>query len=175
MRLSILIFIMVLSACHGPAFAVQSGTSETIDDIANKAKDVAERLNTDPRAAEVSAGILKPIYQLAEYFSFTAFHWVAFAAMVAGVVSFGAQLALGKLVMLSRGKLSIMEILSDGLGLFISLVGLVLTTQAATENSTFPQYPANVISAAVVGGVVGFVFYLQGQSQELKAARRTRE
>ena len=61
----------------------------------------------------MSAGILKPIYALAEYFSFPAFHWIAFAIMVAGVVSFALQLVLAKLVVLSKGSVSIKEILSD--------------------------------------------------------------
>ena len=59
---------------------------------------------------------------------------------------------------------SITEILSDALGLVISLVGLVLTTQAATENSRFPESPAAVLSATGVEVVVGFILYLWGHS-----------
>ena len=65
---------------------------------------------------------------------------------------------------------SLKEIASDAVGLAISVVGLVLTTQAAAENSTFTQSPALVISATGVGAIVGFILYLWGQSQELQAA-----
>ena len=68
----------------------------------------------------MSAGILTPIYQLAEMFAFPAFHWIAFAVMVAGVVSFGLQLTLGKLVVLASSGFSPAEILSDVLGLVVS-------------------------------------------------------
>ena len=61
------------------------------------------------------------------------------------------------------------EILTDGLGLVVSLVGLVLTTQAATENSSFTSSASAVLSAAAVGAIAGFVFYLRGQRQELQA------
>jgi hypothetical protein len=90
--------------------------------------------------------------------------------MAAGVVSYTLQLVLGKLVVLMRMGLSFKEIASDAVGLAISVVGLVLTTQAAAENSTFTQSPAAVISAAIVGALAGFVLYLWGQSQELDAA-----
>lgn len=136
-----------------------------------KAKEIARDVDNSPQAKELTAGILQPIYQLAELLSFSAFHWVAFAVMATGVVSFALQLVIGKLVVLTRLHLSFTEILSDALGLVISLVGLVLTTQAATENSSFTQSPASVLSATAVGIVVGFMFYLWGQSQELKAAR----
>ena len=63
---------------------------------------------------------------------------------------------------------------SDLLGLVISLLGLVLTTQAATENSTFTSSPAAVLSAAVVGALAGLIFYVWGQSTEFAAARRAR-
>ena len=47
----------------------------------------------------------------------------------------------------------------DVVGLLISAVGLVLTTQAAAENSaSFVQSPSAVVSAAVVGALLGFVF-----------------
>ncbi len=52
----------------------------------------------------------------------------------------------------------------------ISVVGLVLTTQAAAENSTFTQSPAAVLSATAVGAVAGLWFYRKGQRQELEAA-----
>ena len=102
-------------------------------------------------------------------FSFPAFHWIAFAVMVAGVVSFALQLTIGKLVVLAKAAFSPAEILSDALGLTVSLVGLVLTTQAAAENSSFTGSSAAVLSATAVGVIAGFVFYLWGQRQELQA------
>jgi hypothetical protein len=89
--------------------------------------------------------------------------------MVAGVVSFALQLVLGKLVVLSKFSISPSEILSDALGLAVSIIGLVLTTQAATENSTFTASAFSVLSATGVGALVGFIFYLWGQRQELQA------
>jgi hypothetical protein len=150
-----------------PASNGGRGVGEKLDDIAGEVDRSAE-------AQQVSAGILKPIYTLAEKFSFPAFHWVAFAAMVAGVVSFGLQLVLGKLVVLSRMSLSLSEILSDALGLVVSLVGLVLTTQAAAENSTFTSSAFSVLSATAVGAFAGFIFYVWGQRQELQAVEGRR-
>jgi hypothetical protein len=146
----------------------------TASEWESKANDevskIAKQVDQDPRAKTAAAGILQPIYQVAEKLAFPAFHWVAFALMAAGVVSYALQLALGKLVVLMRMGLSLKEIASDGVGLAISVVGLVLTTQAAAENSTFTQSPFAVISATLVGAIVGFVLYLWGQSQELEAA-----
>jgi hypothetical protein len=65
---------------------------------------------------------------------------------------------------------SLKEIVSDGVTLAISVFGLVLTTQAATENSTFTQHPAAVLSASAVGLIAGFILYRWGQTQELQAA-----
>jgi len=113
---------------------------------------------------------LQPIYLLAERLAFPSFHWLAFGLMTAGVVSYLLQLVLGKLVVLSRMGFSVKEILSDLISLIISLVGLVLTTQAAAENSTFTQSPAAVLSSAILGAVLGFILYTWGQSQELQAA-----
>lgn len=133
--------------------------------------ELAEKVDEDPRAREVTAGILQPIYRLAEAMAHPAFHWIAFAVMATGVVNYALQLVLGKLVLLTRLSLSLKEILSDALGLVISLTGLVLTTQAAAENSTFTTSPAAVLSASAVGVVAGFIFYLWGQRLELEAAR----
>ena len=94
--------------------------------------------------------------------------------MVAGVVSFALQLTLGKLVVLTRMGFSPAEILSDGLGLAVSLIGLVLTTQAAAENSSFTASATSVLSATGVGVACGFVFYLWGQRQELHAVEGRR-
>jgi hypothetical protein len=55
------------------------------------------------------------------------------------------------------------------LGLAVSLIGLVLTTQAAAENSNFTTSAFSVISSTCVGAIVGFVFYIWGQRQELQA------
>jgi hypothetical protein len=141
----------------------------TMENARETASAVADVVNKNEQAKEVSAGILKPIYRLAEVFSFPTFHWIAFALMVAGVVSFALQLSLGKLVVLARLGFSPAEILSDGLGLSVSLVGLVLTTQAAAENSSFTSSAAAVLSAAAVGAIMGLIFYLWGQRQELQA------
>ncbi len=91
--------------------------------------------------------------------------------MAAGVVGYGLQLVLGKLVVLTRMGFSFTEIISDAFGLVISLVGLVLTTQAAVENSTFTQSPSSVLSATVVGAIVGLLLYRWGQAQELQATK----
>jgi len=147
---------------------------ESAEDIGGDARkavsDIAEQVDRSEQAKEVSAGILQPIYLLAEAMSFPSFHWVAFTVMMAGVVSYALQLVLGKLVVLSRMSINIKEILADGLGLIISLVGLVLTTQAAAENSTFTESPAAVLSAAGVGGLLGLIFYWWGQKEEVQAA-----
>ncbi|MGD9855809.1 MAG: hypothetical protein AB7U20_12765 [Planctomycetaceae bacterium] len=139
-------------------------------DARAKADEIAERVDQSPQAKEVSAGILQPIYQLAEAMAFPQFHWAAFTLMAAGVVSFALQLVLGKLVVLAKMSISIKEILADGLGLVISLIGLVLTTQAAAENSSFTESPASVLSAAGLGAVLGLVFYWWGQTEEVQAA-----
>ena len=140
-----------------------------VDDTQEKVDEIAQRVDESEKAKEISAGILQPIYALAEYLAFPAIHWVAFAVMVTGVVSFALQLVLAKLAVLLRFGLSLTEIFSDVLGLVISLVGLVLTTQAAAENSNFTQSPAAVLSAASVGLLAGFVFYWWGQSHEIHA------
>ncbi|HEX2476663.1 MAG TPA: hypothetical protein VHK01_18060 [Lacipirellulaceae bacterium] len=165
----------VLLAMSAPVLAqeVAANGEEQVKPTVNAAQDeldeIAGRVNESEQAQRVRAGILKPIYSLAETFSFSAFHWVAFATMVAGVISFALQLTLGKLVVLSRAGFSLSEILSDALGLAVSLIGLVLTTQAATENSNFTASAFAVISATCVGLVAGFVFYIWGQRQELQA------
>lgn len=131
--------------------------------------EIGETIDRDPTAREVSAGLLQPIYQAAEYIAFPAFYWVAFMIMVAGVVGFAGQLVLTKLLLLVRGSLNLREILADALGLVISLVGLILTTQAATENSGFTTSPLLVLSSAGVGILAGLVFYVWGQRTEFDA------
>ena len=144
---------------------------EIPEQVNQKIDEVAAKLNESEKAKEISAGILQPIYQLGEFLAHPAFYWLAFTFMMIGVVSFALQLVLGKLIVLTRLGFSLGEIFSDAAGLVISLIGIVLATQAATENSSFTSSPFAVISATVVGAVVGFVLYLKGQSQEIQAAR----
>jgi hypothetical protein len=152
-----------------PDGTVQEKAQDTLDSAKERAGEVARSVDASAQAQEVSAGVLRPIYRLAEAFSFPTFHWIAFAVMVAGVVSFALQLTVGKLIVLSRLGFSPSEVLSDALGLVVSLVGLVLTTQAAAENSNFTTSAAAVLSATAVGAIAGFIFYLWGQRQELQA------
>lgn len=131
---------------------------------------VAAAVDENQQAKELTAGLLQPIYQLAETMSFPMFYWIAFALMLAGVVGFGLQLVLGKLVVLANAGFDLSEILSDVIVLAISLIGLILTTQAATQNSTFTQSPVSVLSSAAVGVIVGIVLYIWGQTHELEAS-----
>lgn len=170
-----MLFLLLVS---GISFAqvTDSGTdalsnSETVQTVKEKASEIGQALNQSEAAKEVSSSILAPIYDLAEMMSGTTFYWIAFAMMVAGVVSFAGQLVLAKFLLLFRFHLSIKEIMSDILGLGISAIGLVLTTQAATQNSTFSESPLMVISAAIVGVLAGVMFYIWGQNQEFRAAK----
>ena len=158
------------AAVASDAAAPATPESVALDSASAKVDEIAEKVNQDERAQKVSAGILDQIYQLAERLSFPMYHWVAFALMVSGVVSFALQLTLGKLFVLAKLSISPSEILGDIQGLVISLVGLVLTTQAAAENSTFTQSPASVLSATAAGAAVGYLFYRWGKAQELAAA-----
>ena len=164
-----------------PADGGQSSNESTLKDVSEQAKElasqtkdkvgeIAETLDKTEAAQNVSAGLLKPIYTLAETLSFPAFYWTAFALMVAGVVSYSFQLVLGKVVVLTKGSMNIREIMSDSVGLAICVIGLVLTTQAATENSTFAQTPSAVISATVAGAILGLCLYRWGQAEEIDAA-----
>ena len=146
----------------------------TKDALAGKIDDAAESVNENETAQLASKNILQPIYDAAEYLAHPWFHWVAFAMMVAGLVSFTLQLVLGKLLMLMQFHFSLTEVLADGLGFAISAIGLILTTQAATENSTFTTSPAMVLSAAAVGVFFGLIFYVRGQTQEFREARELR-
>lgn len=156
---------------QAPPTAQPSATAQpSLDTV----EGVVEQVDQNEQAQDVKSNILAPIYALAESFSFPAFHWLAFALMVTGVVSFALQLVLGKLVVLSKFSFSLTEILSDTLGLMVSVLGLVLTTQAATENSSFTTSASSVISATVVGVLLGMVFYVWGQRQELEAVEGRR-
>lgn len=154
---------------------VKERSQEAIDAVQEKTDEIAVQLNNSEDAKKYSAGILEPIYSLAEYMSFSSFYWLAFAFMVSGVISFALQLLITKLAVLFRGGLSFSQILTDLQGLVISLVGLFLTTQAATENSNFTTSPAAVLSATALGIVAGFFFYLRGQATELEALEGRRE
>ena len=171
MHLAIVIglLIAVQARAAAPDGTLEERAQQTLERSKERAGEVAESVDASEQSQEVSAGILRPIYRLAEEFSFSSFHWIAFAVMVAGVVSFALQLTVGKLIVLSRLGFSPSEILSDALGLVVSLVGLVLTTQAAAENSDFTKSAAAVLSATAVGVFAGFIFYLWGQRQELQA------
>jgi ABC-type multidrug transport system fused ATPase/permease subunit len=174
------LLLVAVFAIVTPAWSQESNdnleekTQQTLESARETADAVAEAVDKSGQAQGFSAGILKPIYQLAEAFSFPAFHWIAFAVMVTGVASFALQLTLGKLVVLARAGFSLSEILSDALGLVVSLVGLVLTTQAAAENSSFTGSAAAVLSATGAGAIAGFIFYLWGQKQELQAVEGRR-
>lgn len=149
----------------------KSDVAEAAEVISVATEEIAQKVDQNEKANQYSAGILEPIYAMTEYMSFASFYWLAFAFMVSGVVSFALQLVLAKLAVLMRGGLSVSQILTDAQGLVISLVGLFLTTQAATENSTFTSSAAAVLSSALVGMVAGFLFYLWGQAAELQALK----
>lgn len=166
-----------------PSTPTQTEAERTsLDDVGNQAKELAsqtkekvgelaETLDKTEAAQEVSAGVLKPIYQLADSLSFPGFYWVAFMLMVAGSISYALQLVFGKVVVLSKGSMNVREILSDSIALAICLIGLVLTTQAATQNSSFSSTPSAVLSATTVGAILGLCLYRWGQAEEVDAAR----
>lgn len=172
-------WLSVAVSVHAQEPAGEEGVKEQAEQIVadtrDKVEEIAQKVDESPEAQEATAGILKPIYTIAEYLSFSSFHWLAFAIMVAGVVGFAFQLVLAKLVVLSRLGFSLKEFLADALGFVISLLGLVLTTQAATENSSFTSSPAAVLSATAVGVIVGLIFYWWGQSQEIEAVKGRRD
>ena len=153
-----------------PAEDSKAADPSATEQVKESAEKIAKTLDEDPRAKTAAAGVLQPIYLVAENLAFPAFHWLAFALMTAGVVSFALQLVLGKLVVLMRMGFSLGEILSDAFGLSISVIGLVLTTQAAAENSTFTQSAAAVLTATAIGSLAGIVLYWWGQTHELQAA-----
>ncbi|MGI9516686.1 MAG: hypothetical protein ACR2NP_06565 [Pirellulaceae bacterium] len=145
-----------------------------VDKLKDQVGDIGETIDQSETAQGVSAGVLQPIYDAAELIAFPAFYWVAFMLMVAGVISFAGQLIFAKLFLLFRAQLNLREVISDSAGLLISLIGLVLTTQAATQNSTFTESPTSVLSAAGVGVLVGIILLIWGQRLEFDAARGAR-
>jgi hypothetical protein len=152
-------------------FCVNSSAQEPTREVERRVTEIEQQLNADPRVHEISAGILQPLYDLSVFMSRPWFYWVAFMLMSAGVVSFALQLVLTKLILLFRLRLSISEVLSDSLGLLISLAGLVMVTQAAAQNSSFTENAAAVVTAAGAGLLIGVVFYFFGQRTEFDAAR----
>lgn len=167
-------FDSAASAPKNTSEEVKQKAEQVMDEATKQVDKIAKEVDQMPKAKEISAGILQPIYQLAEQLSFPMFHWLAFAVMATGVVSYALQLVLGKLVVLTKLGFSPAEIISDAHGLLVSVLGLVLTTQASAENSTFTQSPFAVISASAVGIIVGFILYSWGQSQEVQAAMARR-
>jgi len=154
---------------ESPEPEIGDKAKDLASDAQTKVEELAETVDQNPMAQKAAEGVLGPIYKLAESLNFSAFHWLAFGFMSAGVVSFTLQLVLGKLALLFRGSLNLREILSDAVALVISAVGLVLTTQAAAENSTFTHSAAAVLSSAAFGVVLGFIMYRWGQAQEVNA------
>ncbi|MBI1247788.1 hypothetical protein GC197_08050 [bacterium] len=155
--------------------ATDNADAENVaEEVPQKLDDLASQVDQSKAAQATTAGILTPLYRMAEALEFPAFHWIAFALMFAGVVGFALQLVIGKLVVFAHMGFSLKEILSDALGLVISLLGLMFTTQAAAQNSTFTQSPFAVLSASVLGLVIGLFLYSWGQSQEVEAVRGRR-
>lgn len=162
------------STADEPATAPPTSSESAEQKLDNAIEGIAGKVNENETAQQARTSILGWIYDAAEYLSFSWFHWVAFALMVAGLVSFALQLVVGKLIMLFQFHFNLTEILSDGLGFVISAIGLILTTQAATDKSNFTESPALVLSAAGVGLLFGLVFYIRGQTQEYREAREVR-
>lgn len=154
-----------------PLEQAKESATGLVDDAKKRVGEMAKTLDQNPQVQNASTSILEPIYHAARAITFPAFYWVAFALMAAGAVSYAFQLVLGKLVVLTKGSFNIREILSDTVGLSISAIGLVLTTQAATDNSTFAQSPSSVLSAAAAGVVLGLILYRWNQTEEVDAAR----
>jgi len=154
-----------------PLEQAKESATGLVDDAKKHLANVAETVDSNPQAQKASTSILEPIYEATEHIAFPAFYWVAFSLMSAGIVSYAFQLVLGKLIVLAKGSINIREILSDAVGLLTSAIGLVLTTQAATDHSTFADSPSNVLSAAGVGVVAGLVLYRWNQAEEVDAAR----
>jgi hypothetical protein len=137
-----------------------------------KAEELAMAMEKDEKAQAARDGILGWIYRLAELMAFPAFHWLAFMLMIAGVVSWSGQVVIAKLVVgASSATFDYRETISDSIVLAISLIGLVLTTQAAAS-SGFTASTVAVLSATAVGAVLGLILYWWGQALELEAAKK---
>lgn len=163
---------LVLAQDSGPEEPAAAGAGDIASTVGQNVRELGARLDQNDTVREISSGILEPVYRVAENMGQNQpwFYWVAFAVMVTGVVSFALQLVLTKLILLLKANFNIREILSDLLGLVISVVGLVLTTQAAAENSQFAATPSSVVSASAVGVVAGLIFWIWGTRLEFRAA-----
>jgi hypothetical protein len=140
--------------------------------VGDKINDATSKLDTNEDAQLATDNILAGIKTFGDkVVAIPGFYWIAFAMMTAGLVSYLLQLVLGKLIMLARFHFSVTEILSDGLGLLISAIGLMLLTQAATAEGLVIDRPSFVLTAAGVGAFFGLIFYFRGQTQELREAR----
>lgn len=158
-------------AASEEAVAKPEETTDPSGELSEQLEGIAKQVDDSETAKDTSAGILTPIYMVAESLEFPAFHWLAFALMLSGVIGFALQLVIGKLVVFAHLGFSLREILSDVLSFVISLVGLVLTTQAAAQNSTFTQSPFAVLSASLLGLILGIMLYFWGQAQEVEAVK----
>jgi len=153
-----------------PLEQAKESATGLVSDATERVGELTDTLDQNRTVQDVSTGLLHPIYVAAKAIAFPTFHWLAFALMAAGVVSYTFQLVLGKLVVLTKGSINIREIISDFVSLMISTIGLILTTQAATESSSFPNSPTAVLSSALVGAIVGLVLYRWDQAEEVDAA-----
>ena len=132
--------------------------------------ELAGRLDQNRTVQDLSKHLLNPIDVASDACAFPAFHWMAFALMSAGVVSYALQLVLSKVIVLARGSFDVRAVMSDVFGLLMSGIGLMLTTQAAAGNSAFSESPIRVLSAAAVGIVAGLILYRWNHAEELEAA-----
>jgi heme/copper-type cytochrome/quinol oxidase subunit 3 len=147
-------------------------TQQAAQQAQAKAEEFAREMEKNKKAQDARDGILGWIYMLAELMAFKAFHWLAFMLMIAGVVSWSGQVIIAKLVVgASSSTFDYRETISDSVVLAISLIGLVLTTQAAAS-SGFTASTVAVLSATAVGAVLGLVLYWWGQALELEAAKK---
>ena len=80
--------------------SAQKSAAQVSEKISEGAQEIGDKLNQSSTVKEASASLLKPIYQLAQYMAHPWFYWIAFALMVAGVVSFAGQIVLTKLLLL---------------------------------------------------------------------------
>lgn len=159
-------------AASRAAEQVSAAANRAAEQAKVKYEEAALAIEKHKKAQEARDGILGWIYVLAELMAFKAFHWVAFMLMIAGVVSWSGQVIIAKLVVgASSATFDFRETISDIVVLAISLIGLVLTTQAAAS-SGFTASTVGVLSATAVGAILGIVLYFWGQALELEAAKK---
>ena len=164
----------VAAGAQEEAKAAKDEARPAVGDAVKKIDEVVEQVDQSEQAQNVKSNILAPIYSLAERFSFPAFHWLAFAVMVTGVVSFALQLVMGKLVVLSRFSLSPTEILSDVLGL--AGKSHRFGAHDPGRDGKLQLHLERVFRALGHRGGrdTGIVFYVWGQRQELQAVEGRR-